>query len=416
MSSRDTRPASEHGAGTGKTAGKRIAKWVAFVVVAGALGVLGYVIFGRIQDVQSARANDARDNPAAPAVVVVVPVAPHDFTDTLDVSGEIHAARTVQVLPKLGGRILELPITLGQSIRAGDLVARLEENDLGWRSKQAQAGERAANAGVKLASVQAQIARTEALRADQLHKQSALTEADLTRARGGRDMAEAQVGLARAQAEVAHAMSGLAADALSWTVVTSPFDGVITRRWTEAGAMAGPTTPLIEVQDQSTLRIEVDAPARALSALPLGATVLFRVDELGDKHFEATVKAVSKSLDPQTRRARVELEVPGARVGDGVLPAMLATVEVKLSAKAGVLGVPRQAVVNLADGPALFAVRDGKAVRLKVTPADGDRTHVPLVAGTGAGEARAEDVVVIEGQDGLADGMPVQIGKGAGPK
>jgi membrane fusion protein (multidrug efflux system) len=83
---------------------------------------------------------------------------------------------------------------------------------------------------------------------------------------------------------------------------------------------------------------------------------------------------------------------------------MLATVKVKLGERAGLIAAPKKAIVHLADGPAVFVVRDGKAVRVRPDLTVVDKDHVFLPAG-----ARVGDQVVVSGQDGLKDGAAVKV-------
>ena len=381
-------------------------KVVIIVLVLGTLGGLGFLIAQRAEKVQTARAEQQKEVVLPKPSVKVAAAVTRDFSTLVEVSGEVRAKRVVQVFPKVGGRIEALELALGQKVTAGQELARIEENDLGWREKQGEAGERAASAAVRQAQAQVDILKIEVDRAKRLHADGAMPEAELTRVNGQMRAATAALNAAKAQVEVAKAGSGLAKEARSWTSVVSPIDGVITKVFVDQGANAGPQTPLIELQDQSALEIRVDVPATALDAVNAaeadGRPIAFRVTERPGKTFEAKVKAVGRSLDPQTRRVRVELEASGELVEAGVLPAMMATVSFATETRTGLVAVPRSAVAARADGDAVFVVRDGKVTRVK--QGHGDATHVPVLEGLEAGEQ-----VVVEGQDTLKDGDVVEV-------
>lgn len=381
-------------------------KVVIITIVLAGLGGLGFLIMQRAEKVQVARAEQQKEVILPKPSVKVASAVTRDFSTLVEVSGEVRAKRIVQVFPKVGGRIEEMTLTLGQKVTAGQELARIEENDLGWREKQGAAGERAASAAVRQAQAQVDILKIEVERAKRLHAEGAMPEAELTRVQGQMTAAMAALNAARAQVDVAKAGSGLAKEARSWTSVVSPIDGVVTRVFVDPGATAGPQTPLVELQDQSALEIRVDVPAGALDTVKAAEAdkrpISFRVTERPGKTFEAKVKAVGRSLDPQTRRVRVELEADGALVEAGVLPAMMATVSFATDTRAGLIAVPRAAVVARADGDAVFVLRDGKVKRL--VPGVGDTTHVPVAEGLAAG-----DLVVVEGQDALKDGDEVKV-------
>lgn len=380
-------------------------KWIIIVLVLGGLGALGMLIAQRAGKVQEAREEHQKPVVLPPPAVAVERAVARDFVSEIEVSGEVRAKRSVLVFAKIGGRIEEMLIGLGDPVTKGQVLARVEENDLGWREKQGVAGERAASAMVKQAAAQVEVIKTEYERAKKLLADKVMPQADFERIEGQYRAAMAALGAAQAQVDVARAGSGLAKEAKSWLAIESPIDGVVTKKLTELGASVGgqPPQPAFEIQDQSSLEIRVDVPATTLDTMKVGAIVEFSVEEKPGKRFAATVQAVGKSLDPQTRRVRVELSVDGKVVEEGVLPAMLATVYVKTGERRGVVAAPKSAVVTLAEGPTVFVVRDGKAVRLVPELAGADRTHVP-VQGLAVG-----DQVIIVGQDALKDGLPVTI-------
>lgn len=380
-----------------------IKKIVGIVVVLAVLGGIGMLIMQRAGKVMETREGYKQPVPVLPAAVKTDKVKPHDFVETIEVSGEVRPKRVVNVFPKVGGRVEELNVTLGQPITKGTVLAKIEENDLGFREKQGEAGARAASAQVRAAQVQFENARVEYNRADELFKANALPEADLIRARGARNAAEAMWKSAQAQVEVAKAGSDLAKEAKSWTEVEAPIDGVVTKKMTELGAVAGTQQPMLEIQDQSSLQIFVDVPPAALDSVAVGKSVKFTVAERPGKVWQATVTATGKSLDPLTRRVHVELEVPGAVVADGVLPLMIATVELETARSSALLAAPVGALIQLAEGPSVWVIREKKATRLVPDVTKQDATHVALPT------AKADDVVVVEGQDALKEGAEVRL-------
>jgi membrane fusion protein (multidrug efflux system) len=313
----------------------------------------------------------------------------------------------VNVLPRLGGVIETVHVKLGQPVTAGDPLITLEEGNYGWQAKTAQAQAGAARAGLGQAKVAVAAAQVEVGRARKLHARGAVTQAELDRAEAGLAGAQAAAKAGAAQLRVANTAAAMAADVLTWREVKSPLTGVVTRVDVEQGGMAGPTAPVLEVQDQRQLKLAIPLPARARARTDTGDKVSFTVDALPGRTFTATVDRMSPSLDPRSRKARVEAVVdPGQ---PGLLPHMRAEVAVTIDARDAVMSAPRQAILTTPLGSFVYVVRAGKAVAVPVEPGRADATHVPLGDAVAAGEA-----VIIAGQSLVDASGPVRVVSHAG--
>lgn len=379
-------------------------KWIGWILTLGTLGALMVVIMGRVEEVKEARANP-EEIVVPPAAVRVVPVEARDLGARERATGEVRAESSVMVIPKVGGRALEVRVDVGDLVEAGQVLVVLDEGELGWRVKQAEAGAGAARAAVRQASVQLDLARTEFARAKKLHESRALPEADFIRAEGGVKAAEAAVAAARAQVRVAEAALGLASEAHGWREVTAPIAGRVNRRMVEVGQMAGSQNPVFEIVATGTLEVHVAIDPRTLRAITSGARAVARVDAAGTgKAFPLTLRTTGGALDPMTRRVPAVFELPASAAAEGVLPLMLADVEVAAPEAAEVLAAPASSVVQLADGAAVYVVRDGKATAVRVVPTSSDPGWAALDAG-----AKPGDRVIVEGQLDLRPGAAVRI-------
>ncbi len=379
-------------------------KWIGWGLTLGALGALMVVILGRVEEVKLARANP-EEIVVPPAAVRVQPVAARDLGARERATGEVKAEAAVMVIPKVGGRALEVKVDVGDTVEMGQVLVVLDEGELGWRVKQAEAGAGAARAAVRQASVQVDLARTEYARAKKLHEGRALPEADLIRAEGGVKAAEAALAAARAQVRVAEAALGLATEAHGWREVTAPIAGRVNRRMVDVGQMAGSQNPVFEIVSAGTLEVHVSLDPRTLRAIESGARATARIDAAGTgKAFPLTLTTTGRALDPMTRRVPVVFTLPAAASADGVLPWMLADVEVAAPEAAEVLAAPAKSVIQLADGAAVYVVRDGKATPVSVVPTSSD----PAWAALGDG-AKPGDQVIVEGQLDLRPGAAVRV-------
>lgn len=381
-------------------------KWLIIGVVVAGLAVLGLIIGNRVQETVAARAAEVPQVLAPPAVEVARTTV-RDFVQTTRLTGEIQARRSVPVFARLAGRVEEVGPDLGQPVAKGELLVRLDEGDLGWRKKQADAQVRAASAAVNQARVQAAAARTELDRSKALYGKSALPKAELDRAQAAYDGATAAVNAARAQVGLAQATAGLAGQALEWTTVESPIDGVVLRRLAEVGDQVTPAQPIYEVQDQSALVLRVQIPPTALATMAIGRAVTFTVEGLPGRVFDGAVTAIAPAAERDTRRVLVE--ITAAEPHDGLLPRMFGAVELETARVEGVVAAPRGALMKLTGGSAVYVVRGGKAVRVPAREELGDEDFVALGEGVAAGEQ-----VITAGQNNVRDGHEVTVEEGAG--
>ena len=395
---------------------KRIIGWG---ITLGGLAWLGWVIAVRVEEVQEARANP-EVVVIPPAAVRVVPVQETTLGQEVQATGEVRARAVVAVFPKLGGRALEVLVDVGARVEAGQALVTLDEGDLGWRVKQAEAGLKAGSAGVRQATAQLELAETELARAEKLFAEKALSEAEVERARAGVRLAEAGVAAAGGQVAIAEAGLGMAEEAASWASVTAPIAGVVSKRYATVGQMLGPQGPVFELVDDGRLDVVVDLDPSVAAAVSAGARAEAVVEGVGGPRWALTLRHVAPAVDMMTRRVRAEFELVGAgsesdgeiAAGRRVLANMTAEVIVTLGGDADArLVAPVGAVVRLPEGRSVYVVRDGKAVRVAVDEtagaSGGDR--VALKGGDAADAARPDDKVIVEGQGDLRAGAEVRI-------
>lgn len=347
-------------------------------VVAGALAAVLLLAIGwRVVAVRRARQAPVEETKAT-VPVEVAKVERADVTESIIVTGTIRPRNEVDVYAKVPGRIEELTVQVGDKVKAGQLLAQVEHNEIAWQAK-------AADAAVQLARAQLQGARLELDRTIALAKGGAAPQAQLDGAKIKATLAEAQV----AQAE---ASAGLANQHLKNARIEAAIAGVVTRKLVNLGAQVGPQLPLFTIQDLDALKLETSVDASDVARLKKGQGVQVSVDALPGKTFDGQVSVVSPALDAATRRAMIEVQVSNP---DGLLlPQMFATAAIAVGKSEQALTVPRLAVRSSGEGEVVYVVKDGIAreVRPELGPSDGQRTVVrsglsegDLVATTGVG-------------------------------
>lgn len=305
--------------------------------------------------------------PALPAVTVQTQAAVlESHAATEEVVGTVRSKQRAMVEAKVSGRVLEYTASPGTRVQRGDLLARLDVQEIQARVDQARA-------------VLDQ-ARRDFDRQKQLITSNATTRQEY-------EAAEARVKVATAGLTEAETMLGYAS-------VTAPFDGVVTRKLADVGDLAMPGKPLLEIESPTALRFEADLPEAILDRVQLGAKLPVRLARI----VEGTVSEISPVADPVSRTFLVKLDLPPI---DGLRTGQFGRVSVPV-AETRLLLVPRRAVVKRGQMELVFVARDGQAALRLVKTGKTLNDRVEILSGLEAGEA-----VVIRDTARLIDGQPV---------
>ena len=332
--------------------------------------------------------------PQRMAVMVnVAPVAVQDVVYNITAVGSLEAEEVVQVTAEVEGAVTGVNFQEGARVTPGTVLLLIDPDRYRLQVQQAEAA-------YKKALADAHRAQNELERREALAQEHLVSVEDLNRARGE---AERLV----AEAEAARAARDIAQQNLRRAQVRAPRAGVINTKAVETGQYVRSGAVLATLVDTSRLRLRFKvSESESLRARP-GQTVDFTVSALGPREFPARIYHVSETADPQTRQVEVLAWVSNP----GVLkPGFFAEVRLASDSRKGATVVPESAVQASEQGFVSYVVKDGKA---SVRP-----VRIGLRSGTGVVEILSGlspgDLVVVEGSDRLADGVPVQVARAAG--
>ncbi len=313
-----------------------------------------------------------------------------DVESGLPLSGSLNPHRSVQLRAQLSGTILEAPPLAGEEVEKGDLLARYDAHTFQVRLSAARSAVAAAQAAVATAE------HSES-GAEVLADAGAISEHDLRQARSA---AEA----ARAQLEVARAEFGQAQETVSRTVVRSPMDGIADRRLVNDGEAVNPGRLLYSVVSLDTLELAAKVSAHNLSAVKVGAPVVFHLDAYPGRRFEGEVARVDPMADAATRQLTVYVRLPNAQ--HELVGGLYATGLIVEDRSADAVTVPADAVRGTPDASYVLAVDDGVVRRRPVVvgPSDAWSDRVVIRKGLPAGTT-----VVVGPDAGLEEGTRVHI-------
>jgi RND family efflux transporter MFP subunit len=211
----------------------------------------------------------------------------------VDVTGTLKPWRDADVGFETPGRLVRVGVAVGDTVKAGQVLAVLDTSRAAAQVGQAESQVAASQANLALA--QDNLKRTEALAATR-----SVPEAQVEQARQ-------QVALAKAQLDGAFASTRIAQTGAGQNSITAPFPGIVTRAPTGIGSVVMPGVPLVHLEDTARLRLSASVGEDEVPLVGVGAAVkvLYR-----ERVVEGKVVAIVPSLDQATRRAPVEIEVP----------------------------------------------------------------------------------------------------------
>lgn len=305
--------------------------------------------------------------PAAPVRLQNVESKQRPTTE--EVVGTVRAKLRATLEAKVSGRIEQMPVILGQRVKAGDLLAQLEGAEIKARLEQAEAN--------------LQQAQRDWNRVASLFEKNAMTQSE-------RDNAESQLQVAKARVAEARAMIG-------YVRIVAPFEGVVTRKHADVGDLAQPGKPLLELEDPAALQLEADVPEAIAPRVGAGARLPVRADVL-PAELTATVAEMAPSADPASRTIRVKLDLPAS---SGLRAGQFARLVVPIGENTA-LRVPVSAVVQRGQMEIVFVAHQQKAQMHLVKTGRRVGDEIEVLSGLDAGDA-----VVVEGASLLSDGQPL---------
>jgi RND family efflux transporter MFP subunit len=316
------------------------------------------------------------DAPDDRPTVAVARAARGDIAQSLTIAAEFRPYEEIDVHAKVAGFLKAITVDVGDRVQAGQLLATLEIPELQDELQQDEAAIKRAQEEINRASADLDrakslhdVAHLGASRLAQViqSRPKLVAQMDVDEATGRDRAAEAQVATAtaalaaaREQLEFAKASQRKTSTLFGYARITAPFDGVVTRRYADTGAMiqAGTASntqakPIVQLSNIHRLRLVIPVPESAVPRVHLGGPVSLRVDSL-DKTFVGTVARFADRLDPDTRTMHVEVDVPNPTFE--IVPGMFANASIVLNQARNALLVPVGALARTERGARVLVV------------------------------------------------------------
>ncbi len=328
----------------------------------------------------------APPEPLRPVKTLRVSMEPTEAA--LSLPGEVRARHETPLAFRVGGKIIECQVNLGDTVRRGQVLARLEPNDYELAAQAGAAGE----AEARSASV---LADTELARYRSLHEKGFVSVAAF-------DQKQAAADAAHARLDAMHSTHAGQSRQMNYTVLPAENDGIITGHNCNAGQVVNAGLPVLYLAQSGEKEILVHLPEMKFSRFRSAAGFTVRLNALPDKNYQGALRELAGAADPATRTyaARIAVKNAGAAMQLG----MSATVRMQ-SAGDLAIRLPLAAVVSRNGKPSVWQVDEAGIVHatpIAIAVIEGNTVRV--ASGLSSG-----NMVVVAGANLLRDGEKVKL-------
>ena len=371
--------------------GTSVALWLIALVVAAAIGV---VVYRGIQARTSAEASlkSAADE-AAVSTVSIVHAKAGAPSQEITLPGNVQAFTDTPIYARTNGYLKSWHFDIGAHVTRGQLLAEIETPEVDKQLQQSRADLETAKANLNLAKSTAE--RWQALlQSNSVSKQET-------------DEKISDLSVKKAAFEGSAANVNRLEDLQSFQKVYAPFDGVVTARNTDIGALVsagvnGAGKELFHLAAISKLRVFVSVPQTYSRASRPGAVAAITVAEFPGRTFRGVVARTANSIDPASRTLLTEVDIDNP--SGELLPGAYVSVHLKLPGEVRSLVLPSNTLIFRSEGLRVAVIRNGHAQLVPVTVGRDYGDRVEVLSGI-----KPEDAVVADPSDSLIDGTPVRL-------
>jgi HlyD family secretion protein len=367
-----------------------------------------------------------------PMTVELASVKRADMASTITVVGNLVGAATVAAVPKVAGRLETVAVRLGDRVSRGQTIAKIEDREIQEQVKQAQASYDVSSATIRQREADLKLAQTNLDRSRNLYERELIPKQTFDDTDARYQAAVAQLDLANAQFAQARARLDELKINLANTLMTSPVSGFVGSRALDPGAWVTPNSVFISVVDISFVRLVASVVEKDIRRITQGLQANVEVDAFPGDTFEGRVAHIAPVLDPATRTAQIEVEIPNPQFR--LKPGMYAKVSFTVDKKANTLVIPTTALVDVGGNRGVFLANEAEQGQVasfkKIEVGLMDQTFVEVIAGlsegdrvvtTGAAALREGDRILLSdeggtGANGLAGDGRAGRAQGADPR
>jgi RND family efflux transporter MFP subunit len=376
---------------TPRTGRFRFLKVSAVFVVIGAAGL---AVLGITSRSAATKVLQAQTDANAQMVVTVVSPEKSAAKVPLQLPGETRAYTQAPIFAQTSGYVKKWYFDIGAKVKSGEVLAELDTPEVDQQLNQARANLKQAQAALDLSRVTYD-------RNKELFQRHVIAGQDIDNSAGDFQVKEATVAADAASVKRLEALE-------DFKLVRAPFDGIVTSRNTDVGALvnSGSGNALFTMAQTSPLRIYVTVPEGFSHSVHEGTQADLSFNEFPNRHFAATVVRTAGAIDPTTRTLLTELQVPNE--SGELFPGAYAQVRLQTESADRSWLVPANVLLFREEGASVGIVKPDGKVEIRPIKIGRDLgSKLEVVDGLAE-----NDRVVVNPSDSLANGMVVQLAQG----
>jgi len=326
------------------------------------------------------------ENVATPTVmrgIHVIQVKNQQLPDQVSAVGSVHSVESSTLAAQIMGTVLKVTVNPGDHVRAGDTLITIDAASLRADADRAHAAVAAGNSQTAVAESEARMAAATLKRYEDLREKKSVSPQEFEEVETRSHVASARLEMVRAQHDEAKAQESAANTKLSYTHLRAPFDGVVTERKVDPGALATPGAPLLTVEKSGRLRLEISVDESLLSAIRIGQSIPVIIDAIGSTSLAGKVVEIVPAADPSSHSFLVKIDLPSTQ---GLRSGMFGKAQLHRGSRTALL-VPRSAIVTHGSLQGVYVVDENRIANLRyITLGNTFGEQVDLLSGLAAGE------------------------------
>ena len=306
----------------------------------------------------------------------------------VSVTGTLHARETAVLQAQVMGRVQQVLVHEGDTVKAGQTLVVLDDSTLRASAAQADAAVKAAGNQVSAAESNADLAASTLARYKQLQAEKSVSPQELDEVTRRAEGEAAQVDALKAQENSAKAQAGGARAMLEYTRVRAPFAGVITARMVDPGAMAAPGVPLLQVDSTGPLQLDAAVDESVIGAVHMGMKIPLHMASVSSGAMTGTVAQIVPAADPASHSFLVKMDLAPSRE---LRAGMYGTAEIATGTRQAILA-PSSSVVMRGSLACAYALDGNGIAQLRyLTLGSTQGKFVEILSGISAGERLVDE-------------------------